>query len=138
MREHLDRLECDEYSSIDDIKKQYRLLSKRYHPDLNGNATAALFIELTKSYDHLIAHHKPRKRLEQVPADAVRLYRVLEKKPYRIEIEKETPRDKGIVIFCMVDMIEFRLKIDKDLELPTTVRVSNVTRVPFDIDIVLR
>jgi len=135
MLHHLKRLECDEHSTIDDIKKQYRLLSKKYHPDLSGADTSELFIELTKSYEWLIVNHKPRPTINK---DGIRLYRVLEGEgPYKIEIDKDTPRDKGITVYCMLDMKEFRLIIDSNVELPGTVKVSNVTRRPFDIRLVL-
>lgn len=43
-----------EYETITDIKKHFRELSKRYHPDLGG--TEEQFKEMYKEYEYLIEH----------------------------------------------------------------------------------
>lgn len=43
-----------EYETIVDIKKHFRELSKRYHPDLGG--TEEQFKEMYKEYEYLIEH----------------------------------------------------------------------------------
>lgn len=43
-----------EYETIADIKKHFRELSKRYHPDLGG--TEEQFKEMYKEYEYLIEH----------------------------------------------------------------------------------
>ena len=51
-------LEVQVTFSIEEIKKQYRKLSKKYHPDTGG--TEEQFINLQKSYDWLIKNHKQK------------------------------------------------------------------------------
>ena len=59
MNEHLKRFGLKEDVSLDDIKKKYRVLSKKYHPDLNPGIDAKLFVELSISYEWLIKNHEP-------------------------------------------------------------------------------
>lgn len=56
MRNHyLDLLELDLGANEQDIKKAYRRLSKKYHPDLNKPTSSRdKFIEITEAYDFLL------------------------------------------------------------------------------------
>jgi len=56
MREkYLKILELDANASYQDIKKAYRRLSKKYHPDLNkATDSEDRFIQLNEAYDYLI------------------------------------------------------------------------------------
>jgi curved DNA-binding protein CbpA len=57
-REALDRLGLDESATKDDIRRTYRRLVKRYHPDANGGDRRAedRFKGITEAYRHLLAH----------------------------------------------------------------------------------
>lgn len=57
MNEHLKRLKLKESASLDDVKKQYRILSKKYHPDLNPSIDRNIFVELSASYEWLLKNH---------------------------------------------------------------------------------
>lgn len=53
MKTFYDILELSQDCSLDDIKKSYRNLCKKYHPDINPN-NEDKFIEINKAYETLI------------------------------------------------------------------------------------
>ena len=54
-------LEIDKNASDDDIKKSYRKLAKRYHPDVNKESNAEnKFKEISEAYDTLGDENKRR------------------------------------------------------------------------------
>ena len=69
-------LEVPHTASIDDIKKAYRRLAKKWHPDTNGGSTQAadMFKRIKAAYDCLIdpikraAEDRNRKNREQAEA----------------------------------------------------------------------
>lgn len=66
---YLDLLELEPGATKQDIKKAYRRLSKRYHPDLNKSPDAHdRFIELTEAYNFLM-EVGPRPHQETVAYD---------------------------------------------------------------------
>jgi molecular chaperone DnaJ len=52
MKDYYKILEVEEQSSEDDIKKSYRTLSKKYHPDVNPDGEAQ-FKDIAEAYDVL-------------------------------------------------------------------------------------
>ena len=52
MKDYYKILEVEEQSSEDDIKKSYRTLSKKYHPDVNPDGEAQ-FKDIAEAYDIL-------------------------------------------------------------------------------------
>jgi hypothetical protein len=57
---HLSTLELDKYATLDEIKSQYRMLSKKYHPDIVGTGDNLKFIEIGVAYAWLIKNHIPK------------------------------------------------------------------------------
>lgn len=53
-------LEVDKSCSIEEIKKAYRKLALKYHPDHNS-ATKDKFNEIKEAYDFLLKNHTPFK-----------------------------------------------------------------------------
>lgn len=53
-------MDLEHPSTQEDIKKQYRALAKKYHPDVNKNDAKAadVFKRLSEAYDHLVKHYK--------------------------------------------------------------------------------
>ena len=51
-------------ASLEDIKKQYRTLSKKYHPDLNQESDSIKFINITVAYSWLLKNYQPASKHE--------------------------------------------------------------------------
>jgi len=63
-------------SSVEDIKKGYRKMARRYHPDLNHSPEAKdLFIRATEAYEFLIAYHNKLRNEEQTYEQAMEDWR---------------------------------------------------------------
>ena len=58
---YYERLELDRTASAEEIKKRYRELALRYHPDTNSSPTSALqFRRLNEAYEALSSPEKRR------------------------------------------------------------------------------
>jgi molecular chaperone DnaJ len=53
MRDYYDVLGVSPDAGADEIKRAYRQLARRYHPDISGDDRAVAFKELTRAYDVL-------------------------------------------------------------------------------------
>jgi len=54
IKEALEFMQIPPLSSIKDIKRQYKILSKKYHPDITGDET--MMHKLNESYDILMTY----------------------------------------------------------------------------------
>lgn len=59
MRDYYDVLGVSPDAGADEIKRAYRQLARRYHPDISGDERAAAFIEASHAYEIL---NDPRRR----------------------------------------------------------------------------
>lgn len=59
MRDYYDVLGVSPDASADEIKRAYRQLARRYHPDISGDDRGAAFLEAARAYEVL---HNPRRR----------------------------------------------------------------------------
>jgi molecular chaperone DnaJ len=59
MRDYYDVLGVSPDAGADEIKRAYRQLARRYHPDISGEDRASAFLELARAYDVL---RDPRRR----------------------------------------------------------------------------
>ena len=57
-KDYYEVLGIDKLASSSDIKKAYRRLSLKYHPDRNENNTSSTFNEITTAYEHLTKNYK--------------------------------------------------------------------------------
>lgn len=53
MRDYYDVLGVSPDANADEIKRAYRQLARRYHPDISGDDRAAAFLEVSRAYDVL-------------------------------------------------------------------------------------
>ena len=53
MRDYYDVLGVSPDAGADEIKRAYRQLARRYHPDISGDDRAAMFHEVSRAYDVL-------------------------------------------------------------------------------------
>ena len=54
MRDYYDVLGVAPDAGADEIKRAYRQLARRYHPDISGDDRAAAFLELSRAYEVLV------------------------------------------------------------------------------------
>ena len=66
LSEYYRLLDLSEDSSVDDIKRAYRLKARLFHPDINHSPDAKEnFIAVTEAYDFLISYHDKIKANEE-------------------------------------------------------------------------
>jgi molecular chaperone DnaJ len=59
MRDYYDVLGVSPDAGADEIKRAYRQLARRYHPDISGDERGAAFLEVSQAYEVL---HDPARR----------------------------------------------------------------------------
>ena len=59
MRDYYDVLGVSPDAGADEIKRAYRQLARRYHPDISGDDRAVAFLEAARAYEILA---DPRRR----------------------------------------------------------------------------
>ncbi len=124
---HLSVLGLDESATKADIKSSYRLLSKRYHPDVNKSPDAQeQFIQIKESYEYLTktpVYDEPRIYYDQAQAERERWRaeyrrRVREKIIEKRRLQRELiikmvswfkPVAIGILIFNSLLVVDFVL-----------------------------
>lgn len=135
-KEHLEILECNEYSLIDEIKYQYKRLVKIYHPDLNPGIDRQLFVELTDSYNWLLQNHKPKLRPKDI-SNCERFYRVFNSKDSILSCSLPLKKvEVGTVIFCIWGMKEFTVFLEAGKQLPLKLILNNISSEPIEMNIV--
>lgn len=72
MNAHLVLFGLKEDASLEAIKKKYRVLSKKTHPDLNPSVDKNKFIQLNISYEWLLANHVPVIKPKETPKPLVK------------------------------------------------------------------
>jgi hypothetical protein len=72
MRDYYDVLGVAADAGADEIKRAYRQLARRYHPDISGDERGAAFLELARAYEVLSDPHKRRSYDTEARSAAVR------------------------------------------------------------------
>lgn len=60
MRDYYDVLGVSPDAGADEIKRAYRQLARRYHPDISGDDRGAVFLEVSRAYEVLRDHRHRR------------------------------------------------------------------------------
>jgi molecular chaperone DnaJ len=60
MRDYYDVLGVSPDAGADEIKRAYRQLARRYHPDISGDDRGAAFLEVSRAYE--VLKHSSRRR----------------------------------------------------------------------------
>ena len=60
MRDYYDVLGVARDAGADEIKRAYRQLARRYHPDISGDDRGAVFLEVSRAYEVLRDPHRRR------------------------------------------------------------------------------
>lgn len=128
--DHLRLLNSTRYSSLEDIKKSYKSLLKKYHPDINKDGTKVT-VQLNLSFEWLEKNHIQVKE-KTVRSNHIKdltgyqkYYRIIDK-TNTIIIPYNKIIDEGIVINCMLGFKEFRIILEKNTVLPKTLKLTNV------------
>lgn len=126
MIKYLQILECNEYSSIEDIKKSFRRLSLKYHPDISKESSDK-FIRLKIAYDYLLINHVPIKQQNKFPSSQS-YFRVLKDDVlyHSINVPYDNFINENITIYCMFGFIEFRINLEKGARLPMKLMITNL------------
>lgn len=135
MNVQLQTLGCNDYSTLEEIKKAYRALSLKCHPDLNKNIDPQKFIDLTKAYDWLMSNHKPKKR--PIKDHSEKFYK--QWSTLTSDMYVHLPIDfvhKDTSIYCMVRYTEFRVKLEAGTQLPVSLLIKNVFDRPFTLHVI--
>lgn len=127
---YLQILNCDQYSSLEEIKKSYRSLSLKYHPDTSENTDTKLFLELKEAYDFLIIHHKPRKKKTIVEKDFDIFYRIFDGLPLVVNLPL-VKTEKQTIIQCIFGSKEFRVILQPNVILPYEIDINNISPYPI-------
>ncbi|MEQ8531555.1 MAG: DnaJ domain-containing protein [Imperialibacter sp.] len=128
---YLTILELETGATKNDIKKAYRRLSKKYHPDLNKSPEAhQKFIELTEAYTFLNQigprpHHEPVAYDYNPEVDEYELWREKAKAKARYKAKEEAKMQRELIkrIFNLfrkyaIGLIVFNLLLIVDISMP--------------------
>ena len=130
---YFEKLLCPtSYTTIDEIVTEFRVLAKKYHPDLNVGIDTSKFISLKHTYDYLLEKHiptpKPKPKLDLTGFS--KYYRMLDKKPEQsISLPYPNDLDEDVIIYFMIEGYEeFRLPLFKGTKLPLVFDINNLSR----------
>lgn len=127
MNIHLEKLELNDFSTVEDIKVQYRKFAKIFHPDVSGD-DGSRFRELTISYNWLLENHRPKPKPRDF-SNYEKFFRVLNDKDVviNISIPVENVLERGIVVNCIKGFMEFRIVLERGEVLPKHIEITNLS-----------
>lgn len=133
--------EIDRTASQEEIKKSYRRLAIRFHPDTGGSAREFLFVQ--EAYQWLSKNHvqqaPPKPKVQPQKFDGIKLYRIFtpsfdrEKKAWFVStlVPFKCNATEKVQLMCMWDGMEFRVIMDQTVTFPITVEVTGLPKKLF-------
>lgn len=118
--QHLSMLNCDRFSSLEEIKFSFKTLSKKHHPDVGG--LNENFIKLYSSYEYVVNNFKAPKKKYKVGKE--KYYRVLDNPPENIIHYPVSHFAADTTLFFMLYSKEYRILINEKTELPVSITVE--------------
>jgi molecular chaperone DnaJ len=91
MRDYYDVLGVAADAGADEIKRAYRQLARRYHPDISGDERSTAFLELARAYDVLSDSDKRRSYDADARSSSARGEWVLSVDPLTDEVAIDFP-----------------------------------------------
>jgi len=131
-------LNCGPYQTIEEIKRAYRQLALKTHPDLNKSPNASeQFRLITEALEFLTKNHiqQPRPKEHYQPAkDSEKFFRIIEssRATVRLPLKK---MDKDTIVYIMYNGNEYRVVLPVGTELPKQVRIPGAVVIvdgPYD------
>jgi hypothetical protein len=129
-------LECDIYSSKDDIKSAFRRLSKAYHPDTTGSSDSTKLRLVIEAWTFLkSSDHRPRVRPKETKG-LLKFFRLLNKHDGELVITLPIKTlEEDAVIICMWGSTEFNVHLEKGTTFPKIIEIKNIRRHPVRMTI---
>ena len=131
-------LGCSPYNSTENLKRSYRQLALKTHPDLNKSVDAAeKFRQITEALEFLLKNHiqQPRpKEAYQPKPDAEKFYRIVNSTQSVVRLPQKR-LDKDAVVYIMYRDNEYRVSFPAGTELPKQVKIPGgvvIVDGPFD------
>ncbi len=131
---HYKKLEITEKSSLDEIKIQYRKLSKIYHPDISKD-DGSKFRELTESYEWLLKNHK--QKIDNEPSKeyskSLKEFKFITISKYYnnyVRVRKQILKEGGVVMIIdpsNISIPEFRIVVPKGCKEGSISKVDGYT-----------
>lgn len=103
----LKTLGLDRHATQDDVKKAYRQLAMRFHPDTGGAlGNPRLFQEVHEAYEWCMTNHVPKVKKAKVEARHEKYFRIIDRLPAYIPFPFDVAEADAIV-FVMLDTSTF-------------------------------
>lgn len=116
MNDYYEILNSTKFDSLDDIRKSYRKLQFKYHPDRGGDK--GMFIKINKAYDFISNNHKKEKN-NDILSNNLKSNQNIEKKQEKNEVKiKNGKKPKTIIKIVTISMEDayFGKKIPIEIE----------------------
>ncbi len=116
MNDYYEILNSTKFDSLDDIRKSYRKLQFKYHPDRGGDK--GMFIKINKAYDFISNNHKKEKN-NDILSNNLKSNQNIEKKQEKNEVKIKNEKKPKTIIKIVTISIEdsyFGKKIPIEIE----------------------
>ena len=113
MNDYYEILNSTKFDSLDDIRKSYRKLQFKYHPDRGGDQ--GMFIKINKAYDFISNNHKKEKN-NDILSNNLKSNQNIEKNEVKNKNEKKKPKTIIKIVTISMKDAYFGKKIPIEIE----------------------